>query len=71
MPHDTVMLAKSGNGVFECSIAASRRLRCCTTCRDTGKIRDRDVQGARNILWLTFALYYGLERPKYLRRGDG
>ena len=49
----------------------SRRLRCCTTCKDTGKIRDRDVQGARNILWLTFALYYGLERPKYLRRGEG
>ena len=52
----------------------SRRLRCCTTCVHTGKNRDRDVQGARNILWLTFALYYGLPRPEYMRRegpGDG
>ena len=33
----------------------SRRLRCCTSCEITGKLRDRDVQGARNILWLTYA----------------
>jgi len=46
----------------------SWRLRCCTTCIHTGKIRDRDVQGARNILWLTYALYYGLPRPEYLER---
>ena len=46
----------------------SRRLRCCTSCSNSGKLRDRDVQGARNILWLTYALYYGLERPKYMSR---
>jgi hypothetical protein len=46
----------------------SRRLRCCTSCSITGKLRDRDVQGARNILWLTYALYYGYERPQYLSR---
>lgn len=46
----------------------SRRLRCCTSCSTTGKLRDRDVQGARNILWLTYALYYDLERPEYMSR---
>ena len=46
----------------------SRRLRRCTTCDHAGKLRDRDVQGARNILWLTQALYYGLTRPSYLCR---
>jgi hypothetical protein len=38
----------------------SRRQRCyqlaLTVLHHTGKIRDRDVQGARNILWLTYAL---------------
>jgi hypothetical protein len=47
----------------------SRRLRRCTTCDHAGKLRDRDVQGARNILWLTQAMYYGLPRPSYMRRG--
>ena len=46
----------------------SRRLRCCTTCVHTGKLRDRDVQASRNILWLTQAEYYGLDRPEYLCR---
>ena len=47
----------------------SRRLRRCTTCDHAGKLRDRDVQGARNILWLTQAMYYGLPRPAYMCRG--
>jgi hypothetical protein len=46
----------------------SRRLRCCTTCSSTGKLRDRDVQASRNILWLAAAEYYGLPRPEYLCR---
>jgi hypothetical protein len=46
----------------------SRRLRCCTSCLPTGKLRDRDVQGARNILWLSYAQYFGLERPLYMSR---
>lgn len=51
----------------------SRRLRLCTSpnCCDTAKettckLRDRDVQGARNILWLIIHQYLGLERPLYL-----
>jgi hypothetical protein len=46
----------------------SRRLRCCHTCSNTGKLRDRDVQASRNILWLAMAAYYGLPRPPYLCR---
>ena len=46
----------------------SRRLRLCTRCDPVGKLRDRDVQAARNILWLGFALYYGLDRPSYMTR---
>lgn len=46
----------------------SRRLRCCTTCSLTGKLRDRDVQASRNILWLTMAQYFGSPRPSYLCR---
>ena len=47
----------------------SRRLRCCTNCSTTGKLRDRDVQGARNILWAAQAAYFGFDRPSYLTRG--
>ena len=48
--------------------ARSLRLRSCTTCETASKLRDRDVQGARNILWVTMYEYYGLERPGYLSR---
>ena len=54
---------------------ASHRLRACTECETTVKLRDRDVQAARrrrlwrNIAWLAYNMYYGLERPGYLRRG--
>ena len=50
----------------------SRRLRLCPFCEgDTpaGKLRDRDVQGARNILWVHQHQYYGggaSNRPWYL-----
>ena len=47
----------------------SRRLRQCTQCSEDGKLRDRDVQGARNILKLTQALFFGLPRPEHLCRG--
>ena len=56
------------NGESVIANGQSRRLRCCTTCSPTGKLRDRDVQGSRNILWLTVAEYYGLPRPSYLCR---
>ncbi len=46
----------------------SRRLRQCTECEPAGRCRDRDVQAARNILWLGLAMYLGHERPEYLRR---
>ena len=46
----------------------SRRLRVCTECGPAVKLRDRDVQGARNILWIAVAMYYGFDRPEYLRR---
>jgi hypothetical protein len=46
----------------------SRRLRLCTSCETTGKRRDRDVQAARNILWLLQHEYWGAERPPYLCR---
>lgn len=45
----------------------SGRLRLCSNCNETnGKLRDRDVQAARNILWLTQHVVYGCERPSYL-----
>ncbi len=47
----------------------SRRLRSCTQCDPAGKRRDRDVQAARNILWVGIAMYNGFERPSYLTRG--
>ena len=46
----------------------SGRLRTCTCCNTEGKVRDRDIQASRNILWLAIHEYYGLERPDYLRR---
>jgi hypothetical protein len=48
----------------------SRRLRLCTHCNESGdKRRDRDVQAARNILWLLQYMYYGADRPEYMCRG--
>ena len=47
----------------------SRRLRLCTSCKTEGKLRDRDVQAARNMLWLTQHEYYGAPRPCYMCRG--
>lgn len=49
----------------------SRRLRLCTRCEETGgKRRDRDVQGARNMLWILQHEYYGgrENRPWYMTR---
>lgn len=44
----------------------SRRLRLCTSCDATApKLRDRDVQAARNILWLTILEHVGAERPTH------
>ncbi len=47
----------------------SRRLRLCTQCNTPGdKVRDRDIQAARNILWLTQYQFLGADRPWYLSR---
>lgn len=52
----------------------SRRLRLCANCAETAAerrrrpARDRDVQGARNILWATVHQHYGAPRPEYLCR---
>lgn len=46
----------------------SCRLRQCTECEPAGRRRDRDVQAARNILWIGVAQYLGLDRPEYLCR---
>lgn len=46
----------------------SRRLRSCNQCQPTGKWRDRDVQGARNILWIGIMEFFGDGRPAYLCR---
>jgi hypothetical protein len=57
-----------GTGEMVIANGWSRRLRCCTRCEPTGKLRDRDVQASRNILWLAMAEYYGTPRPAYLCR---
>ena len=53
----------------EVKTTTSRRLRLCTTCDPTdGKRRDRDVQGARNLLWIMQLEYMGGDRPWYMTR---
>ena len=48
----------------------SRRLRFCSQCNQiNGKgLRDRDIQAARNMLWLVEMQHLGLPRPSYLCR---
>jgi len=49
----------------------SGRLRSCTTCNEpNAKIRDRDVQAARNMLWLTQYEHLHCDRPWYLCRNQ-
>lgn len=53
----------------------SGRLRLCSHCNETTDdhstgLRDRDVQAARNMLWLTWYEYYGSERPWYMSRNQ-
>jgi hypothetical protein len=47
----------------------SARLRLCHGCGSSKgpKLRDRDIQAARNILWCTQLQYIGLDRPEYLQ----
>jgi hypothetical protein len=59
---------RQGDGGLARVRAQSRRLRSCTQCSAIGKLRDRDIQAARNILWISVNEYYGLERPEYLTR---
>lgn len=47
----------------------SCRIRLCTNCsKNDVALRDRDIQAARNILWLTQYKFLGCERPDYLSR---
>ena len=47
----------------------SGRLRSCTGCNDGGnRLRDRDVQAARNMLWLASHMYFDQSRPEYMSR---
>jgi hypothetical protein len=48
----------------------SGRLRSCTQCgvENIPKLRDRDIQAARNLLWCVVALYHGAPRPEYMDR---
>ena len=46
----------------------SCRLRCCKICTPIGKLRDRDVQAARNMHRATVALINGRARPAHLCR---
>eukprot|EP00798_Chlamydomonas_sp_ICE-L_P017719 gene17719-24078_t len=64
-PTQVEYLGKDGTRQWK----ASNRLRACTTCNTTGKLRDRDVRAARNITWPTYNKYYGQDRPEYLKRG--
>jgi hypothetical protein len=60
--HDTTKAILEGG-------KSSGRLRSCTQCNDGGnKLRDRDVQAARNMLWLAQHMYFGLDRPEYMCR---
>ena len=43
-------------------------LRCCKKCTPIGKLRDRDVQAARNMHRATVALINGRARPAHLCR---
>ena len=59
------------SSLAEPAVGRRKRLRLCTKCEPTGgKRRDRDVQGARNMLWILQHEYYGgrENRPWYLTR---
>ena len=56
------------DGTIRTEYGESRRLRCCTTCTPIGKLRDRDVQAARNMQRATVALVNGRARPAHLCR---
>jgi len=48
----------------------SRRVRFCNSCNQQNVtcLRDRDIQAARNMLWLTQYQHIGVPRPSYLCR---
>jgi hypothetical protein len=57
---------RNKNGELKTVYGKSGRLRCCTTCTPIGKLRDRDVQAARNMFYATKALLCGEARPAHL-----
>jgi len=59
---------RTRDGTIRTEYGESRRLRCCRTCTPIGKLRDRDVQAARNMQRATVALINGRARPAHLCR---
>jgi hypothetical protein len=57
---------KKRNGITRRLYGRSGRLRRCSHCAIDGKLRDRDVQAARNLLLATIAKARGLPRPVHL-----
>ena len=66
VPPDVTRKWKTKDGELKTAQGPSRRLRCCTTCTPIGKLRDRDVQAARNMFHATKALICGEARPAHL-----
>ncbi len=65
-PPDVTRKWRTKNGELKTANGQSGRLRCCTTCTPIGKLRDRDVQAARNMFYATKALICGEARPAHL-----
>jgi len=59
---------KMADGTVQEEDVNSRRLRCCKKCDPIGKLRDRDVQAARNMQMATVARINGQARPAHLCR---
>jgi len=57
---------KTKNKELKTAYGKSGRLRCCKICTPIGKLRDRDVQAARNMLFASEALVNGEARPTHI-----
>ena len=70
----TTMCCSRGGEVTEAAMlgngSRSRRLRFSAYCQQQNSkgLRDRDIQAAENMLWCTQGMYYGYDRPAYLKR---
>ena len=66
IPPQVMRTWRTKDGELRTVYGPSGRLRCCTTCTPNGKLRDRDVQAARNMFHATKALICGEARPAHL-----